>query len=68
MGASWASGINLCAALVMLGIGSATGNLDLPAGLETLENPLVLMTARVMYISEFIVDKIPGVDTTWDAV
>ena len=68
MGASWASGINLYAALLMLGIGGATGNLDLPAGLETLENPLVIMAAGVMYISEFIVDKIPGVDTSWDAI
>jgi len=31
MGASWASGINLYAALLMLGIGGATGNLELPA-------------------------------------
>ena len=28
MGASWASGINLYAVLLVLGIGGATGNID----------------------------------------
>ena len=68
MGAAWASGINLYAALLMLGIGGATGNIELPPGLGGLENPVVIMAAGVMYISEFVVDKIPGADTTWDAV
>ena len=68
MGASWASGINLYAALVMLGVAGATGNVDLPPGLETLENPLVIGAAGLMYITEFFADKIPGVDTTWDAL
>ena len=68
MGASWASGINLYAALLMLGVGGATGNIELPPGLETLENPLVIMAAGVMYVSEFVVDKIPGIDTSWDAI
>ncbi|MDA0977011.1 MAG: DUF4126 family protein [Proteobacteria bacterium] len=68
MGASWASGINLYAALVMLGFAGATGNVDLPPGLEVLENPLVIGAAGLMYITEFFADKIPGVDTTWDAL
>lgn len=34
MGAAWASGINLYAAIFMLGMIGATGNMDLPPGLE----------------------------------
>lgn len=68
LGASWASGINLYAALAMLGIAGATGNIDLPPDLQTLENPLVIGAACVMYGVEFFADKIPGVDTTWDTL
>lgn len=39
MGAAWASGINLYAAIFMLGMIGATGNMDLPPGLEVLQTP-----------------------------
>jgi hypothetical protein len=68
MGASWASGINLYAALLVLGIGGSTGNIDLPASLEVLENPMVIGAAGLMYAVEFFADKIPGVDTGWDTL
>jgi hypothetical protein len=68
MGVAWASGINLYAALAVLGFSGITGNIDLPPGLEILENPLVIAAAGFMYVIEFVADKIPGVDSTWDAV
>lgn len=68
MGVSWASGINLYAAIFMLGMLGTTGNLELPPGLEVLENPMVIMAAGVMYFIEFFADKIPGVDTSWDVL
>jgi len=68
MGVSWASGINLYAAMLMLGVAGVTGNVDLPPGLEVLENPLVIGAAGLMYVTEFFADKIPGVDSTWDAL
>ena len=68
MGASWASGINLYAALLVLGVSGATGGLDLPPDLEILANPLVIGAAGLMYAVEFFVDKVPGVDTGWDAL
>ena len=68
LGASWASGINLYAVLVVLGLGGATGNIDLPPDLQGLENPLVIGAAALMYCVEFFVDKIPGLDTSWDAL
>lgn len=68
MGVAWASGINLYAAILVLGLLGSTGNMVLPPGLEILQNPLVLMAAGVMYLVEFVADKIPGVDTGWDAL
>lgn len=68
MGAAWAAGINLYAAVAMLGFMGITGNIDLPPDLQILENPLVIGAAGIMYVIEFVADKIPGVDTTWDTV
>ena len=68
MGAAWASGLNLYAAIFMLGMMGVTGNMELPPGLEVLQNPLVLFAAGTMYVVEFFADKIPGVDTAWDVL
>ena len=66
MGAAWASGINLYAAILTLGLMGASGNIDLPPGLEVLQEPLVLFAAGTMYAIEFFADKVPGFDSSWD--
>jgi hypothetical protein len=68
MGVAWASGINLYAAILMLGVMGATGNLALPADLQILTDPMVMGAAGFMYFVEFFTDKIPGVDTAWDGL
>ena len=68
MGVGWASGINLYATLLMLGIMANTGHMALPANLEILADPLVMSAAGLMYMVEFTADKIPGVDTGWDSI
>jgi hypothetical protein len=68
MGAAWASGINLYAAILMLGLLGSTGHLILPADLQILANPLVIGAAGIMYLIEFVADKIPGIDNSWDAL
>lgn len=68
MGIAWASGINLYAAIVMLGLLGTTGNIDLPPDLLILQNPLVIAAAGFMYAVEFFADKVPGVDTGWDTI
>jgi len=68
MGVGWASGINLYAAVLVLGLAGSTGNIDLPPELAVVQNPIVIMAAGVMYFVEFIADKIPGVDTGWDTL
>ena len=68
LGVGWASGINLYAAVAVLGFAGATGNLELPAELETIQDPLVIGIACLMYVVEFFADKTPGVDSAWDTV
>ena len=68
MGVAWASGINLYAAILMLGYMGTTGNIDLPPDLQVLSDPMVMVAAGLMYCIEFFADKIPGVDTGWDAI
>jgi hypothetical protein len=68
MGVAWASGINLYAAIVMLGYLGSTGNIDLPPELQILTNPVIMLAAGVMYCIEFFADKVPGVDTGWDLI
>lgn len=68
MGAAWASGINLYAAVFMLGYMGTTGHIVLPDELLVLSDPLVMTAAAVMYCIEFFADKIPGVDTGWDTL
>ena len=66
LGAGWASGINLYAAILVLGFLGLTGRMNLPEGLQVLSDPLVMMVAGFMYLAEFFADKTPGVDTVWD--
>ncbi|MGA8262477.1 MAG: DUF4126 domain-containing protein [Arenicellales bacterium] len=68
MGVAWASGINLYATIVVLGWLGSTGQIDLPPGLQILENPGVMLAAAFMYCVEFFADKVPAVDTGWDAL
>jgi len=68
LGVGWAAGLNLYAAVFMLGLLGNTGNLALPPGLEICSDPMVMGAAGLMYCVEFFADKVPGVDTTWDAI
>ena len=68
LGAAWASGINLYAALFMLGFMHAGGYMELPPDLQVLADPVVLAAAGFMYCVEFFADKVPGVDNGWDSV
>jgi hypothetical protein len=68
LGAGWASGINLYAAILTLGFMGSAGGINLPPDLQILSHPLVMVAAGVMYVIEFFADKIPGVDNGWDAL
>ncbi len=68
MGVAWASGINLYAAILVLGLLGSTGNIVLPPDLQILTNPMVIGAAALMYVVEFFADKVPGGDTGWDTL
>ncbi len=68
LGVAWASGINLYAAVAVLGLAGNAGYVQLPDTLTIVEDPLVILAACFMYCVEFFADKIPGVDSTWDAL
>lgn len=64
----FASGIRLYAVLLIVGLAGFAGWVDLPAGLKVLEHPAVLIVAGILFVVEFFADKIPAIDTVWDAV
>jgi len=68
LGVAWASGINLYAAVAVLGLAGNFGYVHLPDTLTIVEDPVVILAAGFMYCVEFFADKIPGVDSTWDAL
>ena len=68
LGVAWASGINLYAAVAVLGLAGNFGYVHLPDTLTIVEDPVVIVAAGFMYCVEFFADKIPGVDSTWDAL
>ena len=64
----WASGLRLYAVVFLTGAAGYLGWVELPPGLQLLQNPLVLGASFLMGTMEFVADKIPGVDTLWDAL
>ncbi|WP_456377250.1 DUF4126 domain-containing protein [Thiolapillus sp.] len=68
LGAGWASGLNLYAAILVLGWMGASGQAELPQNLEILSNPMVMGAAGLMFVVEFFTDKIPGLDSLWDTL
>ena len=68
MGSAWFSGINLYATVVTLGLLQKFTFVKLPGEMSMLSNSWVLGAAGVMYAIEFFADKIPAVDSAWDAV
>ncbi|MBK9315649.1 MAG: DUF4126 domain-containing protein [Acidobacteria bacterium] len=68
MGSAWLSGINLYATVVTLGILDRFKLVKLPGGLDMLGEWWVIGLAGGMYVIEFIADKIPAIDSAWDAV
>jgi len=68
MGSSWVSGINLYAAVATLGLLGRFAHLQLPGELGVLTNWWVIGIGLGLYLVEFVADKIPYVDSAWDAV
>lgn len=67
-GLGWTSGLRFYAVLFFLGLLHRTGIYLLPGSLDMLAHPWVLGISGLLFVTEFFADKIPGVDTLWDAV
>ena len=68
MGFSFAAGINLYATVAILGLASRYGWVDLPPQFQAFDNNWIIGAAIALYVIEFFADKIPWVDSMWDAV
>jgi len=68
MGSAWVSGINLYACVATLGLLSRFAHLPLPGELEVLTSWWVIGVAVALYIVEFVADKVPWIDSTWDVI
>lgn len=64
----WASGLRLYAVVFFTGLAGSLGWVPLPDGLQLLQNPVVLGAAGFMLAVEFFADKVPGLDSLWDAL
>jgi hypothetical protein len=68
LGTSFASGLNVYATLAAAGLMQRLGVVQLPDTLQVLSHPIVLGVAITLFLVEFIADKIPYVDSAWDAL
>ena len=65
---AWASGIRLYLVIFAVGLAGYLGYIDVPPALKVLQHPWVIGAAGLMLAVEFLVDKVPGMDSVWDAV
>ena len=68
MGSAWLSGINLYATVATLGLLERFGFAHLPGDLQFLGNWWLIGLAGLLYLIEFVADKVPAVDSVWDAI
>jgi uncharacterized membrane protein len=68
MGSAWLSGINLYATVLTLGLLQRYNLVHLPGNLSYVSNWWVIGVAAVFFVMQFIADKVPAVDSVWDAI
>ena len=68
LGFSLAAGLNLYATVAILGLAARFGWVDLPPQFQVFNHDIVIGAAIVMYLVEFLADKIPYFDSLWDGI
>src|SRR5919109_1780062 len=68
LGFSFAAGVNLYATVAILGLASRYGWVQLPPEYAVFDNNWVIGAAVFLYVIELFADKIPWLDTAWDAI
>ena len=67
-GAGWASGINLYAAVLLLGVLRLTGRMELPEGLQARSDPLVMFAAGAMHLVAFLLLLVWRMPKPWRGI
>ena len=65
---AWGAGLRAYAVIFAVGLAGASGWIELPGHLEVLQHPVVLAASGLMTLVEFGADKMPWLDSIWDAV
>src|ERR671931_2676749 len=65
---AWGAGLRAYAVIFAVGLAGAMGWVELPGHLEVLQHPVVLAASGFMTLAEFGADKLPWLDSMWDAV
>lgn len=68
LGFSFAAGVNLYATVAILGFAARYGWVDLPPQYQVFDNNWIIGAALILFVVEFFADKIPWVDSVWDAI
>lgn len=67
-GMAWASGMRLYAAVFAAGLLQRFNLVELPGDLSILQNPWILGVSGLLFVVEFLADKVPVIDSAWDTV
>jgi hypothetical protein len=65
---AWGAGLRAYAVIFAVGLAGAMGWVELPGHLDVLQHPLVIAASGFMTLVEFGADKVPWLDSIWDAV
>ena len=65
---AWASGLRLYMVVFAVGLAGYLDYVELPKGLQVLQHPWVIGAAGFMLAMEFLADKVPAIDSAWDAI
>ena len=65
---SFAAGLNVSATVLTIGLAARLGALTLPPALEPVASWWVIGAASMLFVVEFVADKIPGIDLLWNAL
>src|SRR5215468_5110460 len=68
LGVSFASGLNVYATVLAMGLLNRWGFVHLPPSLDVISTTPILVVAAILYAVEFFVDKVPFLDSMWDAL
>jgi hypothetical protein len=65
---AWGAGLRAYAVIFAVGLAGRMGWLEVPGHLDVLQHPVVIAASGFMALVELFADKLPWLDSIWDAV